>query len=433
MMRCPLSSLCWSLAALALSALTGCGDSPAPSGIEVLHAFAGSDGAWSRGSLVSDGTTLFGRTAIGGAANSGTVFRIDGAGGNFAVLYSFSAGGSNGTGNQPHHNAMLLRDATLIGAALYGGNQDNDQPDRVTGDLTSDAPPTNQVGNGTLFTIGTDGASYQVMLGLDGGSTAPSLPHSPPALSPDGRTLYGMTSAGGAHDSGTLYALGSDGAGFRLLHSFDAKDGDQPHGVVSFDSAGNLLGMTRHGGSPASGKGAGVIFHYELASGTYRVLHTFVADQSDDGDTNDHGFLTLVDGVAYGTTELGGSARAGVLFAIGEDGTGFTIVHAFGVTPDDGQRPFGSLLLLNGWLYGTTTAGGANGDGTLFRLRPSDGRYELLASFDRATSGSLPEDNVVPSADGRLLFGLTQAGGVNDPDATSYYGTVFRFAIPAAP
>ena len=282
-MRSSLYSLRWLPVAFAISALTACGDAPTSNPLDVVHAFAGSDGAWSRGSLVSDGTTLFGRTAIGGAANSGTVFRIDGDGAGFAVLYSFSAGGSNVTGNQPHHNAMLLRDGTLIGAALYGGNQDNVQSDPVTGDLTSAAPPpTSDVGNGTLFTIGADGTDYRVLLGLDGGSAAPSLPHSPPALAPDGHTLYGMTASGGTNGSGTLYALDVDGANFRVLRSFATKDGDQPHGVVSFDSSGNLLGMTRHGGTPASGTGAGVIFHYDLTNGEYRVLHTFVADSTTD-------------------------------------------------------------------------------------------------------------------------------------------------------
>jgi hypothetical protein len=54
----------------------------------------------------------------------------------------------------------------------------------------------------------------------------------------------------------------------------------------------------------------------------------------------------------------------------------------------------------------------------------------VLASFDRRTTGAFPEDDVVASADGRTPYGLTQAGGADDPDATLYYGTVFRFAVP---
>ena len=413
-----------------LATAVACGDAPVASGLQVMHAPDGTDGAWSRGSLTRVGGVLYGRTAVGGAANSGTVFRIGEDGSGFASLYSFTAGGDNGTGNQPHHNAMLWLGDRLLGAALHGGNQLNDQPSRVTGDVTS-GPPTVQLGNGALFTIRPDGSDYRVLLELDGGPSASALPHSPPALAPDGRTLYGMTSSGGAHGSGTLYAIGTDGTGYRLLHSFSAKDGDQPHGVLAFDARGRLLGMTRKEGSPpGGGKGGGVIFRFDVATGTYEVLHTFTQGERTDGDTNDHGFLRIVDGVAYATTELGGEALQGTLFSIREDGSDFRILHAFGASAGDGAQPFGSLLLLDGWLYGTTTKGGANGDGTLFRWRIAGGEYEVLASFDRRTTGAFPEDDLVAGADGRTLYGLTQAGGADDPDASRYYGTVFRFTLP---
>ena len=80
-------------------------------------------------------------------------------------------------------------------------------------------------------------------------------------------------------------------------------------------------------------------------------------------------------------------------------------------------------------LSGTTIGGGANGDGTVFRLRPSDLKYEVLASFDRATTGAFPEDNVVPAASGPTLYGLTQSGGVHDPTASNYFGTVFALDL----
>ena len=56
-------------------------------------------------------------------------------------------------------------------------------------------------------------------------------------------------------------------------------------------------------------------------------------------------------------------------------------------------------------------------------------RYEKLASFDRATTGAFPEDNVIPSSDGSTLYGLTQAGGANDPKAVKKYGTVFAVTL----
>jgi uncharacterized repeat protein (TIGR03803 family) len=200
--------------------------------------------------------------------------------------------------------------------------------------------------------------------------------------------------------------------------------------MVAFDAGGRLLGMTRKGGTPASGDGVGVIFRFDVETGAYDVLHTFQQSDASNGDTNDHGVLTLVDGVAYGTTELGGAGGDGIVFAIREDGTDFRVLHAFGVAAGDGERPYGSLLARDGWLYGTTTLGGATGDGTLFRYDIASGAYELLASFDRRTTGAFPEDDLVASADGRTLYGLTQAGGAHDPDAKLYYGTVFRFTLP---
>jgi hypothetical protein len=52
-----------------------------------------------------------------------------------------------------------------------------------------------------------------------------------------------------------------------------------------------------------------------------------------------------------------------------------------------------------------------------------------MVSFDRATTGAFPEDNVIPSGDGSTLYGLTQAGGVNDPEAVKKYGTVFAVTV----
>jgi hypothetical protein len=51
----------------------------------------------------------------------------------------------------------------------------------------------------------------------------------------------------------------------------------------------------------------------------------------------------------------------------------------------------------------------------------------MLASFDRRTTGALPEDNLTPSPDGSVLFAQTQADGVHDPTAAAHYGAVFAF------
>jgi uncharacterized repeat protein (TIGR03803 family) len=129
--------------AVALVAAAGCSDAPEPAGqLAVWHSFSGADGAWSRGSLSSDGHALYGRTSRGGEFGSGTVFRLDGAGGGFRLLHSFTAGGDNHTGNQPHHNAMLVRDSEVDDEAVEGELRRGSRSLRCTAAAArGDAPP----------------------------------------------------------------------------------------------------------------------------------------------------------------------------------------------------------------------------------------------------------------------------------------------------
>jgi uncharacterized repeat protein (TIGR03803 family) len=51
---------------------------------------------------------------------------------------------------------------------------------------------------------------------------------------------------------------------------------------------------------------------------------------------------------------------------------------------NDGADPYASLIFDNaGNLYGTTAAGGANGDGTVFELTPSNGASNIIANKRR--------------------------------------------------
>ena len=48
----------------------------------------------------------------------------------------------------------------------------------------------------------------------------------------------------------------------------------------------------------------------------------------------------------------------------------------------DGAYPNGLVQGANGYLYGTTGAGGVTGEGTVYRIAPGGGKYELLWNFD---------------------------------------------------
>jgi uncharacterized repeat protein (TIGR03803 family) len=82
----------------------------------------------------------------------------------------------------------------------------------------------------------------------------------------------------------------------------------------------------------------------------------------------------------------------------------------------DGQFPEAPLVVLNGALYGTTSLGGANGLGSIFRVA-TDGRENVLYSFAGTPDGKYPYAGLTKL--NGTLYGMTSSGGTND------YGTIF--------
>jgi uncharacterized repeat protein (TIGR03803 family) len=95
----------------------------------------------------------------------------------------------------------------------------------------------------------------------------------------------------------------------------------------------------------------------------------------------------------------------------------------------DGENPRAGLIFDEaGNLYGTTNAGGANGDGTVFVLLPNSTRsqwtYRVLHSFcamRRCFDGVEPQAGLILDQNGSgTLYGTTTGGGAHD------HGTVFE-------
>ncbi len=105
-------------------------------------------------------------------------------------------------------------------------------------------------------------------------------------------------------------------------------------------------------------------------SGKETLLHNFTGGA--DG-ANPSARLKVVKGVLYGTTYAGGtgtkcSGGCGTVFEISTSGTE-QVLYSFQDIPD-GSRPLSDLTLVNGKLYGTTSTGGSEGAGTVFRISP---------------------------------------------------------------
>ena len=104
-----------------------------------------------------------------------------------------------------------------------------------------------------------------------------------------------------------------------------------------------------------------------------------------------------------------------------------TTLHSFDLT--DGAYPYAGLVqATNGDLYGTTNQGGANNQGTVFKITPS-GTLTRLHSFCSQTNcadGVNPEAVLMQATNGDL-YGTTVIGGPNGPPNGA--GTVFKITL----
>src|SRR5207253_1901456 len=174
--------------------------------------------------------------------------------------------------------------------------------------------------------------------------------------------MYGTTHLGGASGYGTGFKQSTDMASWIVLHSFGVSDldGKNPRGGLVQGIDGALYGTTEDGGS----NGQGTVFKLNPDGTGYSVLHSFTAS-GDDGRSPSAGLVQGRDGALYGTAYEGGFSsnlyRFGTIFKLNADGTGYSVLHSFSGGPGDGQNPTVPLVQgSDGALYGTTTYGGSH-------------------------------------------------------------------------
>jgi len=205
---------------------------------------------------------------------------------------------------------------------------------------------------------------------------------------------------------------------FSVLYMFTGgADGAAPFGNLVRDEAGNLYGTTQALNN--KGLGGGVVFKLS-PNGQETALHTFTGP---DGANPMAGLVRDVAGNLYGTTFNGGASGVGVVFKVNHDGVE-TVLHSFGRRGGDG--PLAGLVRdAAGNLYGTAAHGGAishcagdDGCGVVFKVDASR-HYTVLHNFSGSPDGSTPTGDLIRDASGNL-YGTTSAGGTHGS------GTVFK-------
>ena len=131
------------------------------------------------------------------------------------------------------------------------------------------------------------------------------------------------------------------------------------------------------------------------------------------------GDLLLVGSNLYGMTSAGGANGDGTIFS--EPITGGTPTILFSFDGAHGSEPLGDLTLIGSTLYGMTKIGGTSSDGTIFSIPLIGGTPTILHSFSGA-DGANPDGSL--SLAGLTLYGMTQNGGASGD------GTVFALILP---
>jgi uncharacterized repeat protein (TIGR03803 family) len=267
---------------------------------------------------------------------------------------------------------------------------------------------------GTIFKVNPDGSGFALLHSFAGGAADGRWPSA--SLVASGEGLYGMTQFGGVSDRGTVFGINVDGSSFEIRHSFagGAVDGALP--LASLVNVGGVLfGMTRLGGA----SGIGTIFRINTDGSGYALLHSF-GGPSSDGSYPD-GSLVFSGGVLFGATSWGGPNAEGTVFKINADGSDYALLHAFAGGAFDGRFPEGGLIDTGGVLIGMTWAGGTNEMGTIFKVNRDGNGFALLHSF-AGVDGAAPAGDSSVTPLGGSLFGAAGSGGVNNG------GVLFRFA-----
>jgi uncharacterized repeat protein (TIGR03803 family) len=243
-------------------------------GFTTLHSFSsGSGEAYSSAGLILLGGFLYGTDY--GNLGDGTVFAITTGGLGFTNHYAFTTAHLNGNGSltnsdgaNPHAN-LLLWGNRLYGTAEHGG----------------------RFGNGTVFAINSDGTGFTNLHSFAAGAynssglvtnTDGAKPSAGLILS--GSSLYGTANAGGSSGNGTVFALNTNGASFTNLYNLTAtppypgpqtnSDGANPSGGLVL-SGTTLYGMAAYGGSSGNGTVFSLSFAPRLTllrSGTNVIL-----------------------------------------------------------------------------------------------------------------------------------------------------------------
>jgi choice-of-anchor C domain-containing protein len=362
-----------------------------------------------------------------------------------SFLYDISAH-ANSLGNMGYVSESFVFNAASTSTSLTFTSKD--QSGSYTGPV---------IGNVAVTPLPTDG-EFQIhafsgsSINGDGGTPTAQLV-------PDANgNLFGTTQAGGTNQCssgpgttvscGALFSLIPNSTATawteQVLYSFDSTAW-MPAGRLSyFKGDGMLYGTALHGGTGCGGPGCGTVMRFTAptngASSSATMLFQFQGG-NDGGLPNAHLVQDQTTGVIYGTTREGGTTGCGgvgcgVVFRLTPPVSGTiwseTVLHHFS-GGNDGASPVDINMDSAGNLYGATSAGGALGNGVVFKLTlVTNGAwpFAVIHPFRGGSDGAIPASGVIIDKSGSL-YGTTSQGG-GSANCSGGCGTVFKLTPPVS-
>jgi uncharacterized repeat protein (TIGR03803 family) len=416
-----------------------------------LASFNGGNGSVPEGGLTMDSSgNLYGTTLAGGASGLGTVFELAHGSGTLTALASFNAS----DGVYPESGLIIDSSGNFYGTTLEGadGTQDVRDGDGTIFELLPHTPALNWI-TPAAITYGTALSSTQLNASaadsVTGAAVAGTFVYTPPA----GTILQGgfqslsvtftPTATTDCSPITTSVALFVDPATPVLTWNPAPIPYGTPLSSTQLDAtATNPNNRSAVSGTFAYTPPAGTIlprgsnilnvtftpadttdYTTAKASVTLAVTPSYsVYDLAFNGNNGAHplaGLLMDSSGNLYGTTSSGGAKGDGTVFELAKGASTFTTLATF--NGSDGSDPAGGLVMdASGNLYGTAELGGASSDGTVFELAKGSSMLTTLASFS-GSNGRDPAGGLLIDISGNL-YGTTEYGGTNGD------GSVFELA-----
>ncbi|WP_375472271.1 choice-of-anchor tandem repeat GloVer-containing protein [uncultured Nostoc sp.] len=222
--------------------------------------------------------------------------------------------------------------------------------------------------------------------------------------------LYGTTSAGGTSGKGTAFKLTP--TAFNTLTTLinftgtsGINKGTNPVARLFQAADGNLYGATFTGGTSDLGS------VFKLAKTAFTTLTTLTNFTGTNGANPAGRLITGTDGNLWGTSSTGGANNKGTIFKVSPTTGALTTIRSFSGT--DGATPLARLqLAADGNYYGSASAGGASAKGVVFKLTPAG----ILTSYSfSGANGANPQSGLIESSG--FLYGTAKLGGASNKGA----------------